>query len=104
MGAVFPGAPHAPLTTIGVDERTGDVWMVPPLAIACLVSAALSRGASERRICTIGLLEQGRGRLEAAVLSASYRSGGYSPVFRYSETTAANATTWKRTTTTIIAR
>ncbi|WP_255194216.1 chloride channel protein [Natronobeatus ordinarius] len=60
MGAVFAGASHAPLTAIVVVyELTGDVWILPPLAIACLISAVLSRRASEGSIYTIGLLERG---------------------------------------------
>lgn len=60
MGAVFAGASHAPLTAIVVVyELTGDIWIVPPLAIACLLSTALSRRASAGSIYTIGLLERG---------------------------------------------
>ncbi|WIV66640.1 chloride channel protein [Natrialbaceae archaeon AArc-T1-2] len=60
MGAVFAGAAHAPLTAIViVYELTGDVRIVGPLAIACLLSTVLSRRVLEPNIYTIGLLERG---------------------------------------------
>lgn len=60
MGAVFAGAAHAPLTAIViVYELTGDIRIVAPLVIACLLSATLSRRASDGSIYTIGLLDRG---------------------------------------------
>ena len=60
MGAVFAGAAHAPLTAIAiVYELTGDVRIVLPLAIGCLLSTAVSRRLHEPNIYVTELLERG---------------------------------------------
>lgn len=54
MGALFGAAAHAPLTAIViVYEVTGDIRIVVPLAIACLVSTVLARQIGEGNIYTM---------------------------------------------------
>ncbi len=60
MAAVFAGLAHAPLTGIVVVyELTGDLRVVVPLTIACLVSGILARRVAKTSIYTTGLVDRG---------------------------------------------
>lgn len=60
MGAVFAGSAQAPITAIiMLFEMSNDYHIILPLMIACIISAAVTRGLYPANIYTVKLIRRG---------------------------------------------